>query len=158
MSDGSEYITGVRGAYRGELEASRVYGLLAERKHDDNERVKLAAIAEVEARTAGALEPIARRLGFACVAGEIDEIARPRVEEMSAMSWGQFIERALEEWPPYIDRFEALRKEAPASDARAMDFLVAHERALVEFLRIEKSEPHSLASLTPLRALLERGP
>jgi hypothetical protein len=154
MSDGADYIAGVRRAYAGELSASRVYRLLAEQRGDADESAKLAAIADVEARTARVLEPVALRLGITCDVAAIDEIVRRRVEEMSALSWAQFIEHALEAWPPYVDRFAALSRDAPATDLPAMQFLVAHERALIEFLHLERTEPHTPASVMPLQALL----
>lgn len=153
MSDGPGYIAGVRRAYVGELAASRLYRLLADRRDDAGESAKLAAIAEVESRTASMLEPVARRLGISCDEGEIDAIVQRGLEEKER-SWSRFIEQALEAWPPYVDRFAALSEQAPASDAHAMRWLVAHERALVEFLHIERLEPHTRASLAPLEALL----
>lgn len=154
MREGMEYTAGVRRAYIGELAASRVYRMLAERSGRAEERAKLAAIADVEVCTARALEPVARRLGIACDGREIDDVVQRRVEELSALSWSQFIEQALQAWPPYVDEFKALADNAPATDAQALDWLVAHERALVEFLHIEQLHPATRASLAPLEALL----
>lgn len=154
MRDASDYRAGVRRAYVGELAASRVYRLLAQRAEDAGQAAKLAAIANVESCTAGMLEPVARRLGIPQDGDEIEEIVHRRVAELGALSWAQFIEQALEAWPPFIDHFEALCENAPAADAQAMRWLVAHERALVEFLHIERLEPHTRASLAPLEALL----
>ncbi len=153
---GIDYTAGVRRAYVGELAAARVYRALAERSGDAGERAKLAAIADVESRTAHVLEPVARRLGIVCEAREIDERVQHRVEELGALSWPQFIEQALEAWPPYLDEFAALAQNAPATDAHALEWLVAHERALVEFLHIERAQPATRAALAPLEALLAR--
>jgi hypothetical protein len=154
MRDGADYIAGVRRAYVGELAASRLYRVLAGRRTDTGESAKLAAIAHVESRTAEVLEPVARRLGITCDGCEIDDIVQRRVVEMSAISWSQFIEQALEAWPPYVEQFAALREQAPATDARALEWLLAHERALIEFLHIERLEPRTRASLAPLEAYL----
>jgi hypothetical protein len=128
--------------------------VLAERSDDAGESAKLAAIADVESRTARVLEPVVRRLGITCDAGEIDDIVQRRVEELAPLSWSQLVEQALEAWPPYVERFAALREHAPATDALALNWLVAHERALIEFLHIERLEPHTRASLVPLEAYL----
>lgn len=154
MQDGPDYIAGIRQAYVGELAASRLYRVLADRRDDARESAKLAAIADVESRTAGVLEPVARRLGISCDRAEIDDIVQRRVKELGAISWSQFIEQALEAWPPYIEQFAALSEHAPATDAVALNWLVAHERALIEFLHIERLEPHTRASLVPLEAYL----
>lgn len=154
MPDGTDYIEGIRRAYVGELAAARVYRLLAERRSDAGESAKLAAIARVESCTAGVLEPVARRLGITCASGDIDDIVERRVQAMGMLSWPQFIEQALEDWPPYVARFAALHEMAPATDASALKWLLDHERALIEFLRIEQSQPRSRASLAPLEALL----
>jgi hypothetical protein len=149
-----DYITGVRRAYVGEKAAAQVYGRLAEQRGDAVESAKLAAIARVESRTAAVLEPVAQRLGITCDSREIDDIVQRRLEELGGLSWPRFIAQAIQAWPPYIDEFDALSKDAPATDARAMEWLVAHERALVEFLRIEQMQPGGLASLAPLETLL----
>jgi len=158
MRSGRDYIAGVRRAYCGELAASQVYGLLAEQRSGAGEKAKLAAIAAVEARTAAVLMPIAVRLGIACDMHDLSETVRRRVGELRALTWTQLIDQALASWPPYIAEFEALARDAPAGDAGAMEFLVAHERALVAFLRIEVSRPQALDSIAPLEALLERAP
>lgn len=154
-SVGQDYLGGIRRAYCGELSASRVYRLLAEHEKFAEQRVKLSAIADVELQTARVLEPIAMRLGITCGTGEIEEIVRRRVVELGALSWTQFIERALVSWPPYITEFEALAEDSPKNDISAMRLLVAHERALVEFLHLERSQPHTLASIDPLRNYLK---
>jgi hypothetical protein len=132
-----------------------VYRLLAEHEKFAEQRVKLSAIADVESQTARVLEPIAMRLGITCDAGEIEAIAHHRLTELGALSWTQFIERALTNWPPYVAEFEALAENSPHSDRPAMRLLVAHERALVEFLHLERSHPHALASVAPLRNFLK---
>jgi rubrerythrin len=154
MQDGPDYIAGIRQAYIGELAASRLYRALADRRDDSAESAKLAAIADVESRTAGVLEPVIRRLGITCDMAEMDDIVQRRVEELGPLSWSQFIEQALEAWPPYVEQFAALSERAPPTDAPALKWLVAHERALIEFLHIERLAPHTRASLVPLEAYL----
>ena len=95
------------------------------------------------------------RLGITCATGEIEEIVHRRVAELGALSWTQFIEQALVKWPPYIAEFEALAESSPPHDRGAMRLLVAHERALVEFLNLERGQPHALASIDPLRNYLK---
>ncbi len=153
---GNDYVGGIRRAYCGELSASRVYRLLAEQEKFAEQRLKLSAIADVESRTARVLEPIAVRLGIICGTGEIEGIVHRRVTELGALSWRQFIEQALVNWPPYIAEFEALAGNSPVMDRDAMRLLVAHERALVEFLHLEQSQPHAATSMDPLRNYLKQ--
>ncbi len=150
-----DYLGGIRRAYCGELSASRVYRLLSEQEKFLEQRLKLSAIADVESRTARVLEPVAMRLGITCGTGEIEGIVHRRVTELGALSWKQFIEQALVNWPPYIAEFEALAGSSPPMDRGAMRLLVAHERALVEFLRLEQSQPHAQTSMEPLRNYLK---
>jgi hypothetical protein len=152
---GRDYLEGIRRAYGGELSASHVYRRLAEQAKFAAQRPKLSAIADVEARTARVLEPIALRLGITCGTREIEEVAHRRVAELGALCWAQFIERALVSWPPYIAEFETLAEISPKHDRSAMRLLVAHERALVEFLHLERAQPHALASIGPLRNYLK---
>jgi hypothetical protein len=152
---GRDYVAGIRRAYCGELSASRVYRLLVEQDKFAEQRPKLSAIADVESQTARVLEPIAMRLGISCGTAEIEGIVRRRVTELGALSWTQFIEQALVNWPPYIAEFEALAESSPHDDRSAMRLLVAHERALVEFLHLERSQPHAPASVDPLRNYLK---
>ena len=105
---GRDYAAGIRRAYCGELSASRVYRLLAGQEKYAEHRLKLSVIADVESQTARVLEPIALRLGITCDTGAIEEIVHRRVAELGALSWAQFIEQALVNWPPYIAEFEAL--------------------------------------------------
>ncbi len=149
------YMGGIRRAYCGEMSAARVYRLLAEQERFAEQRPKLSAIADVEAQTARVLEPIAMRLGITCGTGEIEGIVHRRVTELRALSWTQFIEQALVNWPPYIAQFEALAENSPPHDRGAMRLLVAHERALVDFLHLERAQPHALTSLDPLRNYLK---
>jgi hypothetical protein len=150
-----DYLGGIRRAYCGELSASRVYRLLAEQEKFAEQRPKLSAIADVESQTARLLEPIATRLGITCGTDELEGIVRRRVMELGALAWTQFIEQALVNWPPYIAEFEALAGNSPREDRSAMRLLVAHERALVEFLHLERSQPHAPASIEPLRNYLK---
>jgi hypothetical protein len=152
---GRDYSGGIRRAYCGELSASRVYRLLAKQEKYAEQRLKLSAIADVESQTVRVLEPIAMRLGITCGTGAIEEIVHRRVAELGALSWTQFIEQALVNWPPYIAEYDALAEYSPQLDRSAMRLLVAHERALVEFLHLERAQPHALASIDPLRNYLK---
>jgi len=155
MRDRTKYIAGIRRAYIGERAAAQVYRRLADLRADAGERAKLVTIARVESCTAVVLEPVAGRVGIACDSREIDDIVRRQVEELGALSWPRFIEQAQQAWPPYVDEFVALSKDAPEMDEPALRWLVAHERALVEFLSVEQSHSTTLASLAPLETLLD---
>jgi hypothetical protein len=152
---GRDYAAGICRAYCGELSASRVYRLLAGQEKYAEHRLKLSVIADVESQTARVLEPIALRLGITCDTGAIEEIVHRRVAELGALSWAQFIEQALVNWPPYIAEFEALAEYSPQLDESAIRLLVAHERALVEFLYLERVQPHALGSIEPLKNYLK---
>ena len=78
--------------------------------------------------------------------------AARRAEELNQLTWPEFVAKATVDWPPYIERFETVERMAPAAAALAARQLVEHERALVEFVRLE--EQHSGESLRPLQEFL----
>jgi hypothetical protein len=147
------YYEGIRKAYEGEIVGEALYRLLSERSTDSARRRKLAVIAAVERRTRDHLESIATRLGIKAQAADIQARIERRAVELASLEWPAFIEKALRDWPPFIDEFEATLRLAPARDARSVRWVVDHERALVEFARLEQAG--CADSLKPIEAFLE---
>ena len=152
----TSYSDGIRDAYKGELIGERVYRQLATQCTDRAQFVKLAAIADVERLTHQRLRPIVVRLQIIVVDTDWLPVAERRVKDLASLEWREFIEKAWREWPPYIARFEALKALAPACDTDAMHMLIAHEVALVEFVRQETSVSGSVSSIGPLNSYLGR--
>jgi hypothetical protein len=153
--ESTAYRDRILSAYRGELVAESVYRELANRSTVDDQKLKLRAIADIEGHTAGRLEPIAERLGIQVSDAERLRVAERRVSELESLSWPDFIEKALRDWPPYIARFEAVKRLAPAGDLVRIQWLVDHEVALVAFAQIEHEAMGSHESYDKLHAFLD---
>jgi len=147
------YHNGIQQAYLGEIIGERLYRSLANRA-SQAEVSKLNAIADVERLTHERLRPIADRLGIQADEAELNEVVMHRTTELSALTWAGFVDQAVTRWPPYIARFEALKSMAPRIDVPAIQYLVQHEIALVQFVRLEKEALGSMSSLLILQSFL----
>jgi hypothetical protein len=153
----NDYTAGISNAYLGELAAAKLYRALALRSSDPLQREKFDAVADIEDATARTLAPVARRLGIEVLARDIEARARERFALLGEMSFATFIEQASVRWPPFITLFENIANMAPPEDSSVMEVLVAHERALVRFVEIERAAPGSRESLEPLKSMLAHG-
>jgi hypothetical protein len=149
-----KYTDGLRQAYEGELAGERLYRLLSTRCSEKAPRSSLAAIADVERCTHTVLAPIALRLQIHPVEAELWSRVERRVLQLEKLSWPEFIEKSLVEWPPYIAEFEALELMAPPGDGPSLAFVVKHERVLVEFARLEHDDPGSAPALDLLESFV----
>jgi hypothetical protein len=152
------YREGIHDAYQGELVGERLYRDHGERMSDPRQREKLAAIADIERSTHLRLEPIAERLQVRPSNTDWHAIVQRRLGELEQLNWKGFLQKALQEWPPYIERFEAVHRLAPAADAPCTRLLVEHELVLVEFIRLESADPGSSSSLSVLQRFLAETP
>jgi hypothetical protein len=150
------YRQGIFAAYQGELIGESLYRELARRATDPCRKAKLDAIADVECLTHGRLRPIADRLNIVPAEAEWRPIVDRRAIELASLTWPVFISNAMRDWPPYITRFEALQRLAPAGDAEPIQFLVDHEVALVKFVRAEMTDMGSDTALQLLEAFVMR--
>jgi hypothetical protein len=152
----AHYLDGIRQAYEGELVGESLYRRLSEGCASRDQQAKLGAIADVERLTHGRLKPIAKRLGINPIEAEWRSIVDRRAKELAVLTWREFIDKALLDWPPYIPRFAALKPLAPAGDEGTVQLLIDHEVALVEFTRLENASIGSADSMAPLEAFLGR--
>jgi hypothetical protein len=148
------YRDGIQRAYIGEIIGESLYRNLASRASEADQIFKLQAIANVEQITHQRLKAVADRLEIRAEEAGWRRVVGRRTRELTLISWGDFIDLALRDWPPYIALFESLQELAPAIDATAIQFLVRHEVVLVDFVRIEKKALGSQVSLQVLQAFL----
>jgi hypothetical protein len=101
------------------------------------------------------LKHIADRLQIEASETTINRTVERRITELRRLSWGEFIQQAVLEWPPYLTRFEELRQSAAPGDVQSLQVLEDHERALIQFANLEhRGSQDSLAALsTYLRGL-----
>jgi hypothetical protein len=147
--DRQSYVEAFRQAFEGEMIGERLYRKLAMECSDADHRSKLSAISEVEASTHVRLKHIADRLQIEASETTINRTVERRITELRRLSWGEFIQQAVLEWPPYLARFEELRQSAAPGDAQSLQVLEDHERALIQFANLEhRGSQDSLAALS----------
>jgi hypothetical protein len=142
------YRDGISWAYQGELIGESVYRELANCSIIGDQKAKL--------RASWRLKPIAERLGIEVSDAQRLGVIERRVSELQSLTWPDFIEKALRDWPPYIARFEALKQLAPAGDVDIIQWLVDYEVALVAFARTEQDAMGSNASFLKLQIFLDK--
>lgn len=147
--DDATYRAEILAAYEGEIGGEIVSAALLDRLVvDEARKVKLDLLRRLEARVAAVLAPIAARLGAA--PADRDSLAeRARDRALAVDRWEELIAQFGPRLDVYVARFEALHAAARPGDEAALALLVAHERALVGFGRLERSgdEAGALACL-----------
>lgn len=147
--DDDVYGAEVLAAYEGELGGEFASeALIAHLGVAGTRAVKLDLMRRLEARVGTALEPIVARLGVR--PAERDAlVARARSRALAIGSWEELIARFGPRLDAYVTRFEVLHAAARPGDEEALALLVAHERALVDFGRLESAgdEAGALACL-----------
>lgn len=147
--DDETYRAEIFAAYEGEIGGEITSATLIRRLTvDDTRRVKLELLRRLEMRVGAALAPIAERLG-AVPADHAGLAARARDRALAVDSWEELIAQFGPRLDAYVARFEALHAAARPDDEAALALLVAHERALVDFGRLERNgdEAGALACL-----------
>ena len=149
VMDDATYRAEVLAAYEGELGGEISATLLKRHLAADGTRaVKLDLMRRLEARVGAALEPIVARLG-AAPADRHGLAERARARALAIGSWDELIAEFGPRLDAYVARFEALHAAARPGDEAALALLVAHERALIDFGRLERAgdEAGALACL-----------
>lgn len=131
----AELLAAYEGELGGEITSAALIGHLVV---DEARQVKLDLLRRLEARVAAALAPIVARLG-AAPADRAALAARAHDRALAIDSWEALIAQFGPRLDPYVARFEALHAAARPGDAAALALLVAHERALVDFGRLERA-------------------
>lgn len=147
--DDETYRAEIRAAYEGELGGEITSAALIDiLRVDDARKAKLDLLRRLEARVGSALAPIVARLG-AAPADRAALAARARDRACTVGSWEDLIAQFGPRLDCYVERFEALHAAARPGDADALALLVAHERALIAFGRLERAgdEAGALACL-----------
>lgn len=147
--DDETYRAEVLAAYEGELGGEISSAVLMDHLDtDDTRAVKLDLLRRLETRVGAVLAPIVARLG----AGLTDRAglaARARDRALAIGSWEELIAQFGPRLDVHVARFEALHAAARPCDEAALALLVAHERALIAFGRLEREgdEAGALACL-----------
>jgi hypothetical protein len=155
ISDASsaDYLRRILSAYEGEIYGEALFGDLARSIEPAANRLKMEALAALEAETRRRLAPLVQRYAID-VADETPQIEKGRLlaAEMKALGWTALIERLGRIVEPAVDRYDALAEAARPEDRDALDYLAWHERALLDFVAAEREE--RAGSLDSVHALL----
>jgi hypothetical protein len=153
--DRTAYIAGVKAAYEGELYGEAWFGAMAREASAPDRQRKLATMARLEAQTAMRMLPLVQRLGIT----GIDEAAQREkgirlAQQHVGQSWPAFIAWFIDEIGRFVTRYDELARNSAPEDAAILAGLARHERALLEFARLEaQGKPDR--SLEPVLALLD---
>lgn len=133
----AEYRRRIAEAYLGEFQGIALFTELGNRLGSDAEkRAKLAVLVNLERRTAQELAPLVARYGL----GPFDYADAEKVGRhwaLRAGTWDSMIKMLLTDLPPYVAEYAALLDSATAADRPMLEYLAAHERALLRFAQLE---------------------
>ncbi|SEJ38339.1 hypothetical protein [Paraburkholderia diazotrophica] len=150
----TEYIARIKAAYEGELYGETWFATMAGHAVAPDRQRKLAAIAQLEYQTRSRMTPLITRLGIT----GIDEAAQREkgmrlAREHARQSWPAFIGWFIEEIGRFVTLYDEMERNSTEEDAAILGELARHERALLEFARLEAAGLPD-RSLEPVLALL----
>jgi hypothetical protein len=152
----TDYDTLLLDAYKGELFGNAIFGEMAARPEWAEHREALLLLAEIEGRTAAALQPLVDAAGI-----DVGDVEEPRNQgrELGAMggSWDGFVKALFDALPPFLANFVRLREAATDPHHPAIAALVAHEQTISAFAQLELAGNHD-GSTALLTRYLETAP
>ena len=152
------YEDGIYQAWEGELQGEMFFQRKAQAAVDDHRR-KWEELAELERVTGQRMAALLEAKEVELAAPEMSAQLLAFAEAFAQMPHAEAIAALRPILVAAIDRFEALLAQAPEADRQAVQFLVDHERALLNFVELEEAGQTD-ASLDAARALIHaaKGP
>ena len=135
-----EFRRGFSEMYQGELVGEAFFSELTRRFQDPGHRYKLATLLQLETETAARLRPTALELGLELF--YLDEYRRMCEEFLKGcegMNWDQFMVYFEKAVGPFVERYAEIAATAPREYMDLAESMVAHERAIETFARLECS-------------------
>lgn len=135
-----EYLATLEEFFQGEVTGEAMFAALAESLDDPEHRYQMRVLEQLERETKELLCENVKHLG-----GEATEspVARQagvaQAKALAAMPWPKFIHIFRREVAKFVAHFEEVEKSGPASDARLLAAVTAHERALQTYSERESS-------------------
>ncbi len=121
------------------------YGLM---EHFE-EQEKLALLAEVENRASESIVSLLNKYQLKPrSATELNTEGKGHVSRHESLTWDELMTHMVVHYPGYLENFAALQKMAPPEDLLALNRLMNHEVAVIEFAKKELAgDPDSTAPL-----------
>ena len=140
----ADYVTALQLVVEEEFIGEALFETLAGH-HDGVARQAFFLMAKIERAMIAATEPAIRRNGLQLRDPEsLRAEGRAEAETMRDMSWQQFLDHAIADYPAFLEEFDQIARIAPPSDTAEAQILLDHEVAFIEFARAaRKGDPES---------------
>jgi hypothetical protein len=150
----TEYIARIKAAFEGELYGEAWFAAMARDAVAPDRQRKLAVMAQLEYQTRMRMTPLIARLGIR----GIDEAAQREkgiklARQHAGQPWPAFIAWFIVEIGRFVTLYDEMERNSTEEDAAILTALARHERALLEFARLE-AQGMPDRSLDPVLALL----
>ncbi len=151
--DEATYISEIQAAADGEVQGEVIFKALMRAAGKEHAH-KLQALADLEIRTGAEMQALMDRYGLTLAATNAAD-----AETFARKYDGMDFRAVLLDWtdwiPAYVSRYATLAREARPEDKAILDYLAAHEQAIMDFITLElagKSE----AAMAKVQAVLDR--
>ena len=141
-----KYLKTLLSYYEEEIEGEAYfYGLV---DHFE-EQEKLTVLARVERHAASSVVPLLEKYDLVPRdESELKTRGESYVGRHASFDWLEFMTYIVKRYPDYLEDFTALKRMAPEGDLHALNILMDHEVAAIEFAKRELAgDPDSLAPL-----------
>ena len=147
------YLDALLRAYEAEVAGEAYFKTLSSVFSEPDHHEKLMLLAAVEQRTWKTLRPLIERHRLEPLDDEaLATRGKDWVKERAFRRWTDLMENMTTRYPGFIDKFKALAATGPVEDKGALEILVEHEVALLDFAEHEAAGDAN--SLVLVRAFL----
>ncbi len=151
--DEATYISEIQAAADGEVQGEVIFKALMRAAGQEHAH-KLKALADLEIRTGAEMQALMDRYGLTLAqtnAAEAEDFAR----KYDGMDFRAVLEDWTEWIPAYVARYATLARQAKPEDKAILDYLAAHEQAIMDFIQLELAGK-SADAMAKVQAVLER--
>ena len=141
------YLDALLQAYEAEVAGEAYFKTLTDVFSEPDHYEKLMLLAAVEQRTWKTLRPLIKRHRLEPLDNEaLATRGQDWVKERAFRRWNDLLANMMTRYPGFIDKFKALAATGPVEDKGALEILVEHEVALLDFAAHEAAgDANSLA-------------
>jgi hypothetical protein len=147
-----EYLNELVWAITGEIFGKSMFETAAQVTADPQAAQKFLQLAKLEEETLSRLLPLATKYGLSLDEELHVSKGKDSGAALGARDWMESMHKFCDSIDEYVERMDRLLLLAPAEDREALEFLLAHERALSAFSYAEVTGRHD--SLVEIEGLL----